>query len=179
MRIISGEFKGRKLYPPSNIKVRPTTDLAREALFNILRHRLDLESIEALDLFAGLGSISLELVSRGAKEVTSVEINGRCIDFIKDSCEKLEIKNLHVIKADVFRFLGKSQLDFDFVFADPPYDMDNFELVVNLVLKSFLRPGGIFVMEHSKSNSFEDHEYFIETKKYGKVIFSIFQIPYK
>lgn len=177
MRIIAGELKGRRLYPPANLPIRPTTDLARESLFNVLRNKIDFEEIEVLDLFAGTGSISFEFISRGVKRVTSVDINHKCIDFIKDSSLKLEVDNLFTIKNDVFVFLGKSQLNFDLVFADPPYDLKQFDIIPDLILKSFIRPGGMLILEHSREHSFKKNKYFTEQRNYGKVNFSFFEIP--
>lgn len=177
MRIISGELRGRRLNPPANLPVRPTTDLARESLFNILRNKVEFSALEVLDLFAGIGSISFEFISRGVKSVTSLDINPKCIDFIKESSIKLEVNNLYPIKSDAFVFLGKSQISYDLVFADPPYDLKQFDIIPDLILKSFVRPGGMLIMEHAKEHKFVDNKYFIEQRNYGKVNFSFFQIP--
>ncbi len=177
MRIISGELRGRRLNPPANLPVRPTTDLARESLFNILRNKVEFSELEVLDLFAGIGSISFEFISRGVKSVTSLDINPKCIDFIKESSIKLEVNNLYPIKSDAFVFLGKSQTSYDLVFADPPYDLKQFDIIPDLILKSFVRIGGMLIMEHAKEHKFVDNKYFIEKRNYGKVNFSFFQIP--
>lgn len=177
MRIISGELRGRRLNPPANLPVRPTTDLARESLFNILRNKVEFSELEVLDLFAGIGSISFEFISRGVKSVTSLDINPKCIDFIKESSIKLEVNNLYPIKSDAFVFLGKSQTSYDLVFADPPYDLKQFDIIPDLIIKSFVRPGGMLIMEHAKEYKFVDNKYFIEQRNYGKVNFSFFQIP--
>ncbi len=174
MRIISGYLKGRRLNPPLNLPVRPTTDMAREGLFNILNNRIDFEETRVLDLFAGTGAISVEFISRGAKYVTSVDESLKCIDFIKKTCTTLEIENLFALRADVFNFLGRSQQSFDLVFADPPYDLKQFDLIPSLVLKSFVKPGGMFILEHSKEHNFSDNPYFTEQRNYGKVNFSFF-----
>ncbi|MDR0790459.1 MAG: 16S rRNA (guanine(966)-N(2))-methyltransferase RsmD [Bacteroidales bacterium] len=174
MRIIAGIFRGRKLSPPTSLPIRPTTDLAKESLFNILRSRVDIDQCDVLDLFAGTGSIGFEFVSRGAKRVVSVDNNARCIDFIKKTSENLDITNLFALKNDVFFFLGSSQQSFDIVFADPPYDMKQFDIIPSLVLKSFVKQGGMFILEHSKEHSFQDNPYFVEQRNYGKVNFSFF-----
>ncbi|MDR1006380.1 MAG: 16S rRNA (guanine(966)-N(2))-methyltransferase RsmD [Bacteroidales bacterium] len=177
MRIIAGTFRGRRLLPPQNLPVRPTTDLAKESLFNILRSRLDLENCDVLDLFAGTGSIGLEFISRGANRVVSVDSDVRCIGFIKKTTENLKITNLFALCSDVFRFLGSSKQQFDVVFADPPYDLKQFDIIPSLVLKSFVKQGGTFILEHSKEHSFTDNPYFTEQRNYGKVNFSFFVLP--
>ncbi|MDR1846653.1 MAG: 16S rRNA (guanine(966)-N(2))-methyltransferase RsmD [Bacteroidales bacterium] len=174
MRIIAGTYKGRKLSPPQNLSVRPTTDLAKESLFNILRSRIDLEECDVLDLFAGTGSIGLEFISRGANRVVSVDSNQRCIDFIKKTVETLKIPNLFALKSDCFYFLGSSKQQFDIVFADPPYDLNKFDLIPSLVLKSFVKNGGLFILEHSKEHNFKESPHFVEQRNYGKVNFSFF-----
>lgn len=175
MRIIAGELRGRRLKTPTNLPVRPTTDLARESLFNILRNKIDFEELNVLDLFAGTGSISFEFISRGAKQVTSVDQDQRCIDFIKKSAKELEVENLFALRSDAFIFLGRSQMSFDVVFADPPYDLKQFDIIPDLVLKSFVKPGGLFVLEHAKEHSFIENPLFIEQRNYGKVNFSFFK----
>ena len=137
MRIISGEFKGRKLRPPVGLPVRPTTDMAREALFNILRNKIEFEQVSVLDLFSGTGAIGFEFISRGVQSVTSIEQNPKCIDFQKRTAEDLGIKNHFPLRMDVFNFLGRSKQKFDLVFADPPYDLKQFDMVPELVIKSF------------------------------------------
>src|SRR5574344_1713759 len=154
MRIISGSLRGRRLYPPVTLPVRPTTDMARESLFNILRNRVDFSQSMVLDLFAGTGAISFEFISHGAKQVVSVDQNSRCIDFIKKTAGEFKVSNLMTVRNDVFVFLGRSQMSFDVVFADPPYDLYQLELIPDLVLKSFLKEGGVFVLEHSRDHSF-------------------------
>lgn len=176
MRIIAGEYRGRRLNPPTNLPIRPTTDLARESLFNILRNKIDFDEISTLDLFAGTGSISFEFISRGVKQATAVDSDQRCIDFIKKSSNELEIDNLFALRSDAFIFLGRSQMNFDVVFADPPYDLKQINIIPDLVLKSFLKPNGLFILEHSKDFSFTNHKCFLEQRNYGKVNFTFFQI---
>lgn len=177
MRIVAGSLRGRRLNPPVNLPVRPTTDFAKESLFNILRNKIDFEQCNALDLFCGTGSISFEFVSRGIKSITSIDINPRCISFINQTKEKFKVDNLFALRSDVFVYLGRSKMKFDVIFADPPYDMDKFDLVHRLVLDNFLNPGGLFILEHPKEYSYTEHPYFKEQRHYGKVNFSFFQQP--
>jgi 16S rRNA (guanine(966)-N(2))-methyltransferase RsmD len=175
MRIIAGELRGRRLHPPTNLPVRPTTDLARESLFNILRNKVDFEEISVLDLFTGTGSISFEFISRGVKQVTAVDGDQRCVEFIKQTAKEFGIDNLFAMRSDAFIFLGRSQMSFDLVFADPPYDLKQFDIIPDLVLKSFVKPGGLFVLEHSKEHSFKENPLFVEQRNYGKVNFTFFK----
>lgn len=177
MRIVAGDLRGRRLNPPTNIEVRPTTDFAKESLFNILRNRIDFEECSALDLFCGTGGISFEFVSRGIKQITSIDINPKCIAFINKTKEQFGVDNPLAIRQDVFTYLGRSKMSFDVVFADPPYDMKNFDIVPDLVLKSFVKEGGIFILEHSKEHSYTENPYFVEQRHYGKVNFTFFKIP--
>ncbi len=175
MRIISGIFKGRPLKPPKGLEVRPTTDRAKESLFNLLM-TVDLEEASVLDLFAGTGSISLEFVSRGAGHVTAIENNHRCAAFIHDMQEKLEILNLNLLQTDVFRFLTKTRESFHIVFADPPFDMENLDTLVHMILEGdVLNENGMFILEHDKSHAFNNHPRIRDHRVYGKVHFSIFQ----
>jgi 16S rRNA (guanine966-N2)-methyltransferase len=123
MRIISGSHKGRRIIAPKSLPVRPTTDRAKEALFNILQHRIDLYEVKALDLFSGIGSISFELSSRGCPDITSVDKHFGCIRFISETTEKLGLDGIHTVKSDVFQYLDRTSARFDFIFADPPYDL--------------------------------------------------------
>ncbi len=176
MRIISGKFKGRRISPPNNISARPTTDFAKEGLFNLLSNKIDFEGIDALDLFAGTGSISFELVSRGCENVTAVEQSERHCAFIRKTAEKLNIDNLLLIKSDVFKFIEKTRLQYDFIFADPPYDLLKLSQMPDLVfVNSLLSKQGIFVLEHSAKNNFESHPNFTHHRHYGNVNFSFFE----
>ncbi len=177
MRIVAGTLKGRRLNPPINLPVRPTTDFAKESLFNILRNRIDFENSNALDLFCGTGNISFEFVSRGIKSITSVDINQKCITFIHQTKEKFKVDNIYPLKSDVFVYLGRSKMQFDVVFADPPYDMEKFDLVAELVLKSFIAPDGWFILEHPKEHCYDTYPWFVEQRHYGKVNFSFFHRP--
>lgn len=176
MRIISGTFKGRRILPPKNITARPTTDFAKESLFNLLQNRMDFEGVDMLDLFAGTGSIGLEFVSRGAREVTAVEMAHTQQNFIISTCKLLGIRNLQVIRGDVFRFIASCPAKFDFIYADPPYQLEQLASIPDRIFEhNILKEGGLFVLEHSKANDFSDHPHFQEHRKYGNVNFTFFQ----
>ncbi len=176
MRIIAGKFKARRIAVPTNITARPTTDFAKEGLFNLLNNQIDFEGIDVLDLFAGTGSISLEFISREVRSVTSVEQSERHCSFIRKVCKDLKIDNLSVIKGDVFKFIQTTKVRFDVIFVDPPYDMDGFAEIPNLIFKhELLKEDGLFVLEHSAKISFENHPNFISHRKYGNVNFSFFE----
>lgn len=176
MRIISGSHKGRILRPPLGLPVRPTTDLAKESLFNILNNYLDFESIRVLDLFSGTGNISLEFASRGAVSVVCVDVNQRCTEYVQKTAIELKINTLSVIRGDVFHFLQKASGAFDVIFADPPYDMPEREKVLDVLFaNNFLASDGWFIMEHDKYINFKNHPRFSEERKYGKVHFSFFR----
>lgn len=174
MRIISGKFRGRRLMPPKNITARPTTDFAKESLFNLLVNRMDFDGIDVLDLFAGTGSIGLECVSRGAREVTAVELAHTQQNFIIATCKSLGISNLHVIRGDVFKFIKSSAVRYDLIFADPPYALDELPTLPSLIVPDRLKPGGLFVLEHGDQYDFSGHPNYIETRVYGSVHFSFF-----
>ena len=174
MRIISGTYGGRRLSPPKNITARPTTDFAKESLFNLLNNRMDLEGIDMLDLFAGTGGIGIECVSRGAREVTAVEIAHVQQNWIISCCKQLGIKNLSVIRGDVFKFLSACRTRYDLIFADPPYALDRIEELPDLTL-GLLKKDGWLVIEHGKDTDFTSHPNHIETRSYGSVHFSFFQ----
>lgn len=177
MRIVSGKYKGRRFTPPKNFSARPTTDFAKENLFNILNNYFDWEDIEsALDLFGGTGSISFEMLSRGCHKVICVEKASVHVDFIEKTKETLKIDNMTVFKQDVFKYLENCKMQFDFIFADPPYDLRNFGDVPKLILeKDLIKSGGMFVMEHSKEYDFSNLPLFTEKRVYGSVNFSVFE----
>lgn len=178
MRIVGGKYKGRVFTPGKTFKARPTTDMAKESLFNILQNTLDFESIRALDLFAGTGSISYELASHGCTDITTVEINVDHIHFIKEVLDKLGEKNVRLVKSNVFVFAARIKEQFDLIFADPPYDHPKFVEVVDLVYKNnLLKPEGTFVLEHSGNFDYSSHPQFKELRRYGSVHFSIFTAP--
>ena len=174
MRIISGIYGGRRLSPPKNITARPTTDFAKESLFNLRNNRMDPEGIDMLDLFAGTGGIGIECVSRGAREVTAVEIAHVQQNWIISCCKQLGIKNLSVIRGDVFKFLSACRTRYDLIFADPPYALDRIEELPDLTL-GLLKKDGWLVIEHGKDTDFTSHPNHIETRSYGSVHFSFFQ----
>ena len=175
MRIISGTLKGRRLNPPANLPVRPTTDMAREGLFNILNNYVDYEDCSVMDLFAGTGAMSVEFVSRGVREVTAVDINNACTDYIKSEAQRLELRNLRVVRADVFDLLKRANRKFDIVFADPPYALEGLETLPDLVFEhQVLNEDGIFILEHPREYSFEEHPHFWQHRNYGKVNFTFF-----
>ena len=175
MRIIAGNLRGRRLNPPQNLPVRPTTDMARESLFNILNNYVDYEDCSVMDLFAGTGAVSLEFVSRGVREVTSIDINQQCTDFIKQCAAQFGVSNLHVVRADVFDLLKRANRRFDIVFADPPYAIENLASLPDLVFdRGVLTDDGIFVLEHPAEYTFETHPHFWQHRAYGKVNFTFF-----
>jgi len=176
MRIISGTFKGRRLTPPKNITARPTTDFAKESLFNLLQNRIEFEGTDMLDLFAGTGGIGIEFVSRGAREVTSVEMAHTQQNFIISTCRLLGIRNLQLIRGDVFKYIAACHTQYDFIYADPPYALDKLATLPDLVFEhQLLKEGGWFVLEHSKADEFSEHPHFVEHRKYGNVNFSFFR----
>ena len=176
MRIISGRYKGRRLDLPKNFKARPTTDFAKENLFNVLNNQLNWEECNALDLFGGTGSISIELVSRGCPKVICVEKNPLNYSFIEKIKNQLNADELTVIKTDVFKFLSLTKESFDIIFADPPYNLKFLPEIPRIIFeKDMLKEGGIFIMEHSKEYDFADLPLFKEKRVYGSVNFSIFE----
>ena len=176
MRIISGRCGGRNIVPPKNLRARPTTDFAKENLFNVLGNMIDFEDLEVLDLFAGTGSISYEFASRGARSVTSVEINSVHHAFIRRTAKELGAENLFAVKANAFLYLRSCPKQFDIVFSDAPYDLEGLDEIVPLVLDSeILREDGIFIFEHSDKYDFSEHPYFWQLRSYGSVQFSMFR----
>ena len=176
MRIISGKFKGRAINPPKNLRARPTTDFAKVNLFNILTNIVEFDQCDILDLFAGTGSISYEFASRGAKSVTSVEINAVHHNFIRTTAKALGADNIFAVKANVFLYLRSCTKSFDIIFSDAPYDLEGLEQVVSLVLDGdILKQDGIFIFEHSDKYNFENHPLFWQSRSYGSVQFSLFK----
>ena len=176
MRIISGKWGGRRISPPAQMPhTRPTTDIAKEGLFNILQNRMDFEGIESLDLFGGTGCISYELASRGAAQLTLVEKDPIMHAFIKKNAEMLGMENYKVLKMDVFAYLQSCEEDFDFIFAGPPYALGTIdELPKIIVSKKMIRKGGFFVLEHTPRNNYEKFEGFSFQRNYGTTLFSFF-----
>jgi len=177
MRIISGKFKGRRLEVSQKLSARPTTDFAKEGLFNLLNNRIDFEDIRVLDLFAGTGSIGIEFISRGCQEVIAVELSERNCASIRKACQILQIDNLFLHRADVFKFISHCHTQFDVIYADPPYDSDKITDLPDLILQQdLLSENGIFILEHSAKQQFDDHPHFDFHRKYGNVHFSIFKL---
>ncbi len=177
MRVVTGKYKGRHFEVPRSFKARPTTDFAKENLFNVLQGYIDFSSgPSALDLFAGTGSITLELLSRGCSRVVSVEQDALHYGFIRAFLAKLQDTAACPLRADVFRFLTKCREQFDFVFADPPYALPQLEALPDLVLShNILKSEGLFVLEHGKQQDFSSHPAFVEHRAYGSVNFSFFR----
>ncbi|MFC2111767.1 16S rRNA (guanine(966)-N(2))-methyltransferase RsmD [Bacteroidota bacterium] len=175
MRIISGKYKGRHIPVPSSFKARPTTDFAREGLFNILANTWEFEDLAVLDLFAGTGSIGFEFLSRGAGRVDMVETDHKSTRFLQRTATSLGTENVRVFRSDAMKFIRNCFSHYDIVFADPPYDLDIIpELVETLLEADILEDEGWFILEHGKTNSFSDHSRFLELRKYGSVHFSFF-----
>lgn len=178
MRIITGTYKGRHFDIPRSFKARPTTDFAKENIFNVMNGYVDFDGATALDLFAGTGSISLELLSRGCRQVVSVEMDRDHASFIRQCVQKLNCKNHILIRGDVFRFLKSCHQQFDIIFADPPYALPTLAEIPDLVFQhDLLKPGGLFVFEHGKQNEFARHPNYVEHRAYGSVNFSLFKKP--
>lgn len=176
MRIITGRYKGRHFDIPRTFKARPTTDFAKENIFNVLQGYTDFDGKTALDLFAGTGSISLELASRGCQQVVSVEADRDHAAFIRQCFAKLGADNQLLIRGDVFKFLKTCGQSFDFIFADPPYALRELPQIPDLILEStLLGPDGLLVFEHGKDHDFSQHPRFVEHRQYGSVNFSIFR----
>lgn len=180
MRIIRGKYGRRRFDVPTNITARPTTDFARENIFNVLENMVDFEeeAPEALDLFAGTGAISLEFLSRGCRSVTAVEKAATQANFIRKVAAQLDDPNLRLVRGDALRYIDAAPRSFDIVFADPPYDLPGFAEIPGKVLASkLLRPGSLFIIEHSGRHDFSSLPHFLEHRAYGSVNFSIFLIP--
>jgi 16S rRNA (guanine(966)-N(2))-methyltransferase RsmD len=177
MRIISGKYKGRRFNPPKNLKARPTTDIAKEGLFNILSNTIDFEDISVLDMFAGSGSMGFEFVSRGCRNVTSLEIDNGNYHFIRKIIKELGIEDvINTCKCDSFKFINKTNSKFDLIFADPPYDHKDLEKIPDLIFeKKLLNDEGLLILEHPKDKSFQEHPRFFDNRKYGHVNFSFFK----
>ncbi len=177
MRIISGKYKGKRLTAPKKLPVRPTTDMAKEGLFNILNNIYNFSSISVIDLFAGTGNISYEFASRGTKDITAVDLHYACLGYIKNIANELEFP-IQTIKSDVYSYLDKALHKADIIFADPPYDFteEQFLKIAELVFaKELLAPNGVLIIEHSKYTSLEKSEHFSSSRKYGGSVFSFFE----
>ena len=177
MRIISGSLKGRRIVAPKKLPVRPTTDRSKEAIFNILQNQYDWKKMVALDLFSGTGNISYEFGSRGAKNITAVDQNRMCVDFIRKTSKILEL-NIQVIQMKVIKYLSTKSTSFDLIFADPPYDME-INQYVNMIETIFennlLKQEGLLIIEHVEQKKIECHTRFFQSRKYGNSVFSFFE----
>ena len=175
MRIISGTHKSRVIHTPKNLPVRPTTDIAKEALFNILVNNFDLESIQVLDLFAGTGNITYEFASRGALGVTSIDLEFKCVNFIRKTAAEFGFESVLSFRSDAFRFLRNCDTNYDIIFCDPPYELEGIDEIPRVVFeRNLLKEDGWLVLEHSRDYNFGEFKGFNQQRKYGKVNFSIF-----
>ncbi len=179
MRIISGIHGGRRITPPTKMPhTRPTTDIAKEGLFNIIENNLDITTLTSLDLFGGTGCISYELASRGAKRLTLIEKDPKMYEFIKKTKETLSFDNITVIKQDVFTFINSCNEKYDFIFAGPPYALTTIDELPALIFKKqLLNKGGWFVLEHTPRNDYRKFDYYKSERNYGTTIFSFFIQP--
>ena len=178
MRIIGGKMKGRRFDPPANKwPTRPTTDISKEGLFNILQFELDYENLEALDLFGGTGNHSYELISRGAKHVTYVDKYGPAIHFVNKQAEIFNIKEqIQITKMDVFRFIRLTKKKYDYIFAGPPYPLKNLASIPDFIFNAnLLAEDGLFVIEHNQDHNFSEHERFVKVRNYGQTHFAFFR----
>lgn len=177
MRIVSGKFKGRRITAPGNLPVRPTTDMAKEALFNILNNTYYFDQVSVLDLFSGIGSISFEFASRGSTDIVSVDAHANCVKFLDKINAELQA-GIKTVKSDAFSFLEKTHRKFDIIFADPPYDMEAHkfnELLTLIYDKDLLEEEGILIVEHGKKTDLSEHPKFERVRKYGSNLFSFFK----
>jgi 16S rRNA (guanine(966)-N(2))-methyltransferase RsmD len=177
MRIIGGKFKGRRFNPPAkNWPTRPTTDFAKEGLFNILTNTFDFSELRVLDLFGGTGNHSYEFISRGCTDVTYVDKFPGCVSFVRKTAQTLGIDaELQIVRADVFRFIKQPQDPYDYIFAGPPYPLPNIPDIPDLIFAGqLLKPGGWLVLEHNPQHDFQQHPHFLQARNYGTTIFSIF-----
>ena len=178
MRIISGKYKGRRITAPKNLPVRPTTDLSKEALFNVLNNHYHFSELKVLDLFSGTGNISYEFGSRGCENITSIDGDVGCVNFIKKTAKEFDL-NITAIKNDVFKFLEKHKATYDIIFADPPYGIaqKEFEKLIELVFQNeLLDPSGMLVIEHSKRTKLDHMMHYSFEKNYGGSVFTFYEL---
>ncbi|MEZ4918023.1 MAG: RsmD family RNA methyltransferase [Saprospiraceae bacterium] len=178
MRIIGGKFKGRRFNPPAdNWPTRPTTDYAKEGLFNILNNRLDFQDTVVLDLFGGTGSHCYEFISRGCEQATYVDKFPSCVRFVRKTAAALGVENnLRIVQMDVFKFIAKTSETYDYIFAGPPYQLPTIDTIPDLIFEhGLLKPDGLFVMEHNPNHNYAEHPKLVEVRNYGKTIFSFFK----
>lgn len=178
MRIISGKFRRKSIFPPKNFKARPTTDMAKESLFNMIENQYNIDELKVLDLFSGTGSISYEFASRGCPDITSVELNYHHYSFIQQTVKNLKIQNqIRVVKSNVFVFIKRINETFDLIFVDPPYDLKKLDTLPDEIFNNkLLNENGLLVLEHPENYNFNDNKYFTHHKNYGAVNFSFFEI---
>lgn len=175
MRIISGKFKGKRISAPKNIKARPTTDFAKEGLFNILEHKIDFHDMEVLDLFSGTGNISYEIISRGARKITAVDFALSSYKFINSFARENDM-NIRCLKADVYKFLKKPGKAYPLIFADPPYANEHVIEIPDLIFENnWLEDGGLLIVEHGKETDFSKHPRLVDQRTYSRVNFSFFE----
>ena len=175
MRIIGGQFKARQFHPPANIPTRPTTDMAKEALFNVINNSFNFDTIKVLDLFGGTGSISYEFASRGCLDITSVEIFPKCANFIRKTALDFGFGCINVQQQDVFQFVAQTKTTYDLIFAGPPYPLPNLASIPDVIFQLQLLEGaGWFILEHNPDHNFEQHPHFWKKKNYGSTTFAIF-----
>ena len=175
MRIIGGRLKGLRLNPPAKLPVRPTTDLAKEALFNILFNQFDFENIRVLDLFSGTGNISLEFASRGVPEIYAVDRDFGCINYLKTLVKQYDLSSIKPVKSDVFKFLEVETEQYDLIFADPPYDLPQINVIASKIFdRDLLKPDAYLIIEHPSMKKLDNHPQFLEQRKYGSSSFSFF-----
>lgn len=176
MRIIGGDHKGKQILPPKTFNARPTTDFAKEGLFNTLTNLYSFETATVLDLFSGTGGITYEFASRGCKNVTAIEMNNNHSKFIKATIAKLNLEGVNIVRHNVFDFIKVCHLTFDIIFADPPYDIEGLAGIPDKILEQkLLNPGGVLIFEHPAAFKFKEHPAFFKEKKYGNVHFSFFE----
>lgn len=176
MRIIGGTLKGLRLNPPKNLPVRPTTDLAKEALFNILQNQIEFDGLKVLDLFSGTGNIALEFASRDALEVVAVDRSIHCINYIKDCARQHGLSQIKTYKDDVFKYLQWETEAYDLIFADPPYDLNKIPELPKIIFeKNLVKPDGLLIVEHQSMQNLSNNPAFIELRKYGHSTFSFFK----
>lgn len=179
MRIISGKYRGKKLRAPKTLPVRPTTDMAKESLFNILNNYYYFDGVKVLDLFAGTGNVSLEFASRGSEDVTAVDLDSGCIQFIDKMKSELQIEGFTTIKEDVFKYIKKTKSKSNIIFADPPYafKQEEFESIPKIIFeRGLLEEGGMLIVEHFSKMDLSHLEHFSFKRKYGSSVFSFFEI---
>ena len=178
MRIISGKFGGRRFTPPAkNWPTRPTTDISKEGLFNILQNQIDFSETQMLDLFGGTGNHCYEFISRGCEDVTYVDQHGPAISFVRKMSAELDVENnINIIKSDVFKFIKRNSRSYDYIFAGPPYPLPNLNEIPDILFTTnILKKDGLFVMEHNPNHNFENHQHFVQARKYGQTIFAFFR----